>query len=236
MSDTTDSTEQMHVTPDADGRDVHVNDCGGATFWYMKIPSWRLCSMLPRLHWILRTPRTLSLSASCSGWKILSHWLPASGHEYRTTRRKRWAMRSTAISDTLTTKSTWLARRARTIRKLTTSDLKWVASSLLTMTKWTRCLQADIKQTTSPLWSTPRATQTMVTSDTMTTRLKWLTWCAWKVRLSTTSTLGWSAWSFLMVQLSASKCDRHRWLGDPGGHDSLQLHDASETLGLTWQF
>ena len=31
MSDTTDSTEQMHLTPDADERDQLVNDGGDAT-------------------------------------------------------------------------------------------------------------------------------------------------------------------------------------------------------------
>ena len=31
-SDTTDSTEQMHLTPDADGRDQLVNDGRDATF------------------------------------------------------------------------------------------------------------------------------------------------------------------------------------------------------------
>ena len=51
-----DTTEQLHLTPDADGRDQLVNGGGDVTFLIHKVPSWRLCSIMPRLYQILGTP------------------------------------------------------------------------------------------------------------------------------------------------------------------------------------
>ena len=63
MSDTTDSTEQMHVTPDADGRDLLVNDGGDATFLIHK--GTELEAMLDDAETLLDLENSANLVIKC---------------------------------------------------------------------------------------------------------------------------------------------------------------------------
>ena len=127
MSDTTDSTEQMQSTPDAGGRGKLVNDSRNATLLLPEGTGLEITLGDDGILPIQKTSWIQWLSASCSGWRLLSHCLPTSGRKYRTTWRKRWATRSTAKSDTLTTRSTWLAAR-REVQNGTTTMLAAVLS------------------------------------------------------------------------------------------------------------